>query len=155
MFRVTVLIALLLNLSACSSIWLPSPPPERKVEYYPVVKRQAPPQTVYSRVMWSHLPAPATLQSKEKTPLLQPVMHFDLAKSNLAEALEALAQTIGYRLQYPAKWSKRPISIELTGTVEEALAEVARQAGVSASLDHELRLVKVAEKGVSPSLPRL
>jgi len=135
----------------------PIEPVQRKTEYYKVVRQQLPPEPVYSRLTWSQLPAPAvachSCEAKEKAPLLQPVIQFNLAKSNLAEALEAVSQTIGYRLEFPAKWSKRPISINFTGTVEQALAEIAQQAGVRASLDHELRLVKVVDKKVTPYLP--
>jgi len=126
---------------------------EPRVEYYPVASRQAPIEPVYSRVTWSHLPRPVGNKSAEKGELYQPVIEFSMKNATLLEALEALSQTIGYELRYPTQYGSRAVSMELTGTVEEVLKEVSRQAKVEARLDHRRKLLVVGDFADSPALP--
>ncbi len=126
---------------------------EPREEYYQAATRQAPIEPVYSRVTWSHLPRPVGEQRVEKGQLYQPVIEFSMKNATLLEALEALSQTIGYELRYPTQYGSRAVSMEITGTVEEVLKEVSRQAKVSARLDHKRRILVVGNFADSPSLP--
>lgn len=123
------------------------------VEYYNVPYRKFPPEPVYSRVTWSHLPQPIQPKVRDAAPILMPVLSFELPKSNLEEAVEALAQTIGYGWDFPAGAAKRPVRIRMVGTVEEILKEISRQTKVKAAIDHSRRLVQVFDTEIRPELP--
>ena len=144
-------LALVLGLSvACSS----KEPVEIVIdEYYPST-RQLPPEPVYSRLAWSNLPEPVPSAYSKKSPYLRPVMAFDLPRSNLEEALEALSQTIGYELSYPKKLRRKPVSLQVEGTVDEVAREIARQTNLDVHLNHGARRVEVSQKR-SPVQPRL
>jgi hypothetical protein len=124
-----------------------------RVEYYKTAYRQSPPDPVYSRLTWSQLPKPIMPKSTDNAPYILPTITFELPDTTLGEAIEALAQTMGYRWDYPSGLAKRAIHIRMDGTVEEVLKEIGRQGGVQTMLDHEQRLVRVMGEGVLPSLP--
>lgn len=121
-------------------------------EYRPVTRREAP-EPVYGRVTWAHLPKPVAPKALSNAPYLLPVVSFDLVDSNLEEAIEALAQTMGYDRHYPKSVAKRKVSIKMVGTVEEVLTEIASQAKVTARFEHERKLVRVFEDRMLPQLP--
>ena len=139
------LIASTLLLSACAANKVPEQP------YWPSVRKYKP-QPVYSRMMWSHPPQPIPEQAEEKTLYLSPVIAFELPDSTLQEAITALAQTIGYRWDYPPQLADRSVSIVKTGSVKEILREVGLQAQVATELDHERRLVRVIDTSTIPQL---
>jgi hypothetical protein len=144
-----IIISLLLGgLLGCSS-----DEPLVRIEPYHVAYRQTPPEPVYSRVMWANLPHPITPRSTEDEPYLLPLISFELPDTTVGEAIEALAQTLGYRWDYPSGLGKRKIHMRMDGSVEEVLKEIGRQAGVQTMLDHEQRMVRVMGEGVLPSLP--
>ncbi len=147
--RVTIAAVMVITLAACSS----SSEPVVKIEPYKVAYRQSPPEPVYSRVMWAHPPRPIMPKSTEDAPYLLPQISFQLPDTTVGEAVEALAQTMGYRWDYPSNVGKRKIHLRLDGTIEEVLKEIGRQGGVQTMLDHEQRLVRVMGEGVLPSLP--
>ena len=128
-----------------------------RVEYYDVAYRESPPEPVYSRLSWSHLPAPIKTKSRETAPMIMPSISFELPRSNLQEAIEAVAQTIGYNWSYPKGIGGRPVAIRMVGTVEEVLEEIGRQTRVVAVLDHESRTLRILEsapsKPIAPTLP--
>ncbi|MEZ4753090.1 MAG: hypothetical protein R3A13_02130 [Bdellovibrionota bacterium] len=79
-------------LSACS--WFSSTPVSTASgRTYDVATRQLPPQDVYNRVQWVHLPAP--LPSRELvsygSPTVNPRFNIDLSNSTLEKAARALA----------------------------------------------------------------
>ncbi len=123
-------------------------------ESFKVAYRQSPPEPVYSRLMWSHLPDPIKPKSTEDAPYYLPTITVELPNSTLGEAIEAVATTMGYRWDYPERLGKRPIHLKMEGTVEEILKEINRQGKVRAVLDHPRRLVRVGGNEVQPSLPR-
>lgn len=135
-------VALVCLLAGCSSSSAPAKEPE--IVYTPAF-RKLPPEPVYSRLTWSHLPEPIPGKSKEKPPYLWPVISVDLADATLAEALDALTQTIGYQSYYPVEISERKVSLKMRGTVEEILSVIAGQVGVVAELNHTERMVRVVE----------
>ena len=125
------------------------------IETYTPAYRQLPPEPVYSRLTWSQMPGPIKPKARENTPILMPELQFELPKSTLGEAIEALAQTIGYTWSYPSEAAKRPIAIKMNGTVEDILREISRQASVYSVLDHKERAVKVVSKSMlSPEAPQ-
>jgi hypothetical protein len=99
------------------------------------------------------LPKPIVNSSNEKAPYFQPVISFELGKSNFQEAIEALAQTMGYTWSYPPSLKDRPIAIHMVGSVDEILGEISRQAHVEAEFDHEQRLLRVVDGSTRPQLP--
>ncbi len=123
------------------------------VEYYQPSYRTSPPDPVYNRLTWSHLPAPMRPKATAETPEMLPQISFELGEATLDEAIESLAQTMGYRWHYSKGLAKRPIKIKMEGTVEEVLREIGRQARVEAMFDHEKRLIIVVEGKVQPRLP--
>ena len=127
--------------------------PSVYVEPYHVAYRQAPPEPVYSRLMWSQLPGPIRPKSTAEAPLYLPVVSIELPNATLGEAIEALATTMGYRWDYPSGLARRPVHIKMDGTADEILSEIGRQGGVQTMFDHEARMVRVMGDGVRPSLP--
>ncbi len=128
-----------------------------RVEYYDVAYRQSPPDPVYSRLTWSHLPQPIRTKTRDTSPIIHPSVSFEFPRSNLQEAVEAVAQTIGYNWNYPKGIGSRPIAIRMVGTVEEVLREIGRQARVVAVLDHDNRVLRILESAparpIQPTLP--
>lgn len=145
--RLTVILGLLVG--GCSS----SEPPRVVVDYYDTAFRQTAPEPVYSRLTWSHLPQPIQKKAGDDAPYLMPVVSFELPNSNLEEALQALAQTIGYRWSYPQELAGRRVSIRRTATVVEVLDEIGKQAGVHTELDHVRRMVRAYDPNMAPRLP--
>lgn len=148
---------LLLGMVACSS-----KKEEPIVEYYHPAYRQFPPEPVYSRLSWSHLPAPIQPKSRENAPLLMPTIVFDLPRSTLGEAVEALAQAMGYTWTYPESAKSRRIAIKMTASVDEIAKEIDRQAQVHTVLDNDSRMVRVVTPamidsgaGLSVPVPKL
>lgn len=138
-----LILILLLNV-ACSS------KEPVAVTYYQPAYRTTPPDTVYSRVMWSHPPHPVQPRAKANAPLIMPTVNFDMPNTTFDVAIEALAQSMGYRWDYPSSIAKKKIRIRMEGSVDEVLAEINRQANTSAALDHESRMVRVVD---APRLP--
>ncbi|MFN8391982.1 MAG: hypothetical protein U0136_16955 [Bdellovibrionota bacterium] len=143
-------LTLLTALTACSS----APPPGPEVEYYRAAYRQSPPEPVYGRVTWSHLPQPIKPRSKMDAPLLMPTIAFEFPKSTLGETVQALAQAIGYTWSFPDDAAGRPIAIKMTATVDQVFAEILRQGNVYGVLDHDGRVVRIVSRSmVAPKLP--
>lgn len=127
--------------------------PVEVVEYYQTAYRQYPPDRVYSRATWSHVPHAIAPKTQEPGPLMQPALAVDLPESTLEEAVEALAQMIGYDWHYPENIASRPVSIRMEGTAEEVLDEINKQADVFASFDHNTRTLRVRAMNTMPALP--
>ena len=56
------------------------------VQYYQPAYRALPPDTVYSRVMWSHLPQPIRPRSSNAAPYFMPTVAFELPDATFEEA---------------------------------------------------------------------
>lgn len=137
----------LVSLMACSS------KPVYKIEYYQPAYRQSPPEPVYNRMVWSHLPAPIRPKARNDAPLLLPDVFVELKNATLDEAVEALAQTMGYRWEYPGVTSKSRINIHMEGDVETILGEIRKQSEVPLLMDHDRRMIRLADKNTQPRLP--
>ena len=127
--------------------------PGYKVVYYQPSYRQAPPDPVYSRIMWSHIPEPIKPRTKNEAPLLMPEIFVELKNVTVDEAIEAVAQTMGYRWEQSAGPSNEKISIHMEGTVDEVLKEIRRKTNVFLTLDHDRRVIKLASQTTSPQFP--
>ena len=125
----------------------------RQIEEYRPVTTSSAPEPVYGRVTWAHLPKPIAPKTRHNSPYILPVISFELVDSNLAEAIEALSQSMGYDRHYPKSIAKRKVSIRMEGTLEEVLEEIARQAKVTARFEHERKLIRVFEDKMLPQLP--
>lgn len=145
--RVLTLLTVTSSLMACAA----SEP--KKVDFYRVAFRQHGPEPVYSRFMWSHLPRPFKPKVPETAPYYLPVVRFDMPNSTLEQAVEALAQAMGYRWHYPSAVAKRKIDIRMEASVEEVLAEISAQAKVHGLFDHQQRLVRILDTRMVPKLP--
>lgn len=152
LIALTSLGLLLLVPAGCAKVYQSGP--RTVTEKYRPAMRQLPPEPVYSRLMWSHSPQPIPAATAKKAPYLQPVIQFEFPNSNLEEAIQALAQTMGYRWSLPKELSSRGVSINQSGTVDEILGELGRQARVNAHVDHEQRVVFVVDETTNPKLPR-
>ena len=134
------------GLPACSA-------PEAPKEVYRIAQRQYGPPPVYSRLTWSHLPKPVTPKAQNEAPLVLPIIEFEMPDATLREAVEALAQSLGYRWHYPNRVASRKIQIRMEGTVEEILREISAQTGVYGEFDHERRLLTIVDDRMKPKLP--
>ena len=128
--------------------------PETIVEYYQPAFRTEPTPPIYSRLMWSHQSEPIGQRTAVESSYILPVISFELHQTSLEEAIEALAQTMGYRWHYPKDIAKRSIKINMEGTVEEVLREIGKQANVSAEFDHKNKMVLVRSPNTFPRLPK-
>lgn len=124
-----------------------------KTEPYYTAYRQFPPEPVYSRVTWSHLPMPVQPRTHEEAPYLMPEIYFDMPNSNLGESVEAIAQTMGYQWECPQAIAKKPVRIRMNGTIKEVLDEIDRQAGVKTTMDHQKRSIHVGARQTRATLP--
>lgn len=138
-------LGLLLACSCAAPNRVPKPGEvEISKEYYQMGYRSHPPETVYSRVMWSHLPAPMPHRSRNDSPLLDPEISFELPNSNLSESVQALAQAVGFRWSFPQDRASAPVSINQVGTVSEILAEICRQANLRGQIYIDERMIVVS-----------
>ena len=149
--RTRILVGSLLGISAllqaCSSA------PVYKIVHYQPAYRQEAPQPVYSRLMWSHLPESIKPRSRADAPLMMPEVFVELKDVTADEAVEALAQTMGYRWENSGSASGTRISIHREGTVDEILGEIKAKTNLALELDHENRVIRLADKRLLPALP--
>lgn len=153
MGRFLIILMLVSTVFASCSAHGPNPRDvEKRKVYYKMVTRQHPPEEVYSRVTWSHLPQPIAAKAQNNAPLLEPTISFELPNSSLKESVEALAQAIGFRWDYPPSLSNVPVSINKVGTVSEILTDIEKQAEVKTELNFTDRVIRVIDPSTLPSL---
>lgn len=127
--------------------------PREVTEYYHPTLRQAPAADVYGRLTLAYLPEPVPSAARKKNvPYLSPVMDFDLPDATLAEALEAVGQTIGYRVEYDPALGSRPVSVTREATLDVILTEIGRQANVNVELLHTQRRLVASAVTPAPAL---
>jgi len=149
MKQLAFIIGISIAITACSG----NSEPEVRDVYYQPAFRTEPPEPVYGRVTWSHLPGPTPPAASGNVPYLLPVLSVELPNSNLEEAVLAIAQTMGYRAIYPGTVRNRKISISREGTLTDLLEEIERQARVTAEVNHRERLVRIIDPETVPNLP--
>ena len=123
--------------TGCSDLKPYEPHKERKNFFYPT--RQNAPEPVYNRVKLVHLPSPLPGRSYEREGLTPtpPLLHLELIKASLEEAAQALATANNYSSYCSSFIAKRPITIDVEGTVEEIADKIAVQEHINAIVDHE------------------
>jgi hypothetical protein len=143
-----LVIASCILFSACSA------KPMYRVVYYKPAFRQSPPEPVYSRLMWSHLPEPIRPKARDDAPLMLPEIFVELKNASLDEAVEAVAQTMGYRWEYPGVTSKDRITIHMEGNVEDVLSEIRKQSQTPLAFDHEKKMIRLVDRDTQLRLPQ-
>lgn len=103
--------------------------------------------------MWSHLPEPIKPRTRPDAPLMLPEVFVELKDVTVDEAVEAIAQTMGYRWENSGSALGSRISIHREGTVDEILSEIKAKTNLSLELDHESRVIRLADKRLIPALP--
>ena len=145
-------LALVLLFSACASS-----SDEIIVDYYKPAFRQLPPEPVYGRLAWSMAPQPIKPRVRDTAPFLMPNIVFTMPNARFDDALQTLAQSIGYGWEIdPALGGKR-IAVNMQGPIDEIAVVLEKQVGGSIYLDHENRIVRavVVEAGSVPPSARL
>ncbi len=146
-YRTLILILISLIVVGCSS------KPMYRVVYYKPAYRQSPPEDTYSRLTWSHLPEPTRPKARDDAPLLLPEVFVELKDVSLDEAVEAVAQTMGYRWENPDVKSISRINIHMEGNVEEVLDEIRRQSRIPLAFDHDKRIIRIQDSTTQLRLP--
>ncbi len=127
-------VTLLVGCGPTSKEWEPD---KKEPMVFDVAFRQLPPEPVYNRQRWVHLPEP--LPSKElpdsSAPLIQPVFHMDLKNVTLEEAAKSLALTSRYTSYCASTIASQKISINSLGTTSELAEQISRKANVHVVVD--------------------
>ena len=123
-----------------------------KTEPYKPAFRQEPPEPVYSRVTWSHLPYPAPPETDSRSPLLRPSVKVEFVRATLGEAIRALAKDLHYDNDCPSELCSRTVTLHESGTLDQILENLSAQAKVIATVDHEGRLIRVSAPAPAPLL---
>jgi len=145
--RTISIIGLALLVVGCSGSSVPPEPP------LPPITREAHYEPPYAATSLTQTPDTYPAEVSENTPLLSPTFDLQLRSASLSEALQALAQSIGYGVNVPASVANRRVSVVQVGTVVELLESVAQQGRVTAELDHDARRVRVYDSSTIPKLP--
>jgi hypothetical protein len=111
---------------------------------YSVAFRQLPPQPVYNRVGFAHLPevVPSRELPRSNAANLDPVVHLELKNSTLEEASAVLAAVSRYTNFCSSTIASQRISLNTLGTMQELAEQIAVEAGIKVVVDHENRQVR-------------
>lgn len=145
-----LLVGALFSLQACTI----SHQQQREPEAYRAASRQAAPDPVYRRLRWGHLPAviPAKAESKSATPMMKPVMKFELTNVRLDRLAKLFAETAQYNSYCASAIADKRISLRMLGTLDEAAAEVEKKAAIDITIDHDTRSVRfMPEESAAPA----
>lgn len=152
-------ILVVLALAACGpSIKEWEPHKENKI--HAVSFRQSPPEPVYNRLRWVHLPEvlPDTPKVSAKAPLILPVVHLDLHNETLEDAALILAAPLGYTTYCSSIIAKQKISISRLGTVDELARDISQRKDIHVVIDHdnkEVRFLAGEQEVLEPQAPKL
>jgi hypothetical protein len=130
----------LFTLVGCSTH--PKPTEERKL-FGISVQRYAP-QPVYKRTRLVHLPSPVPKAdpSSSASPLIFPVIHFEIVDASLEEAAKVLGETSRYSAYCASTVADKRITISALGTVDELAEQIAKIAKIETIVDHHNREVR-------------
>ena len=136
-------IVLLCVVSGCAKE--PQAPP--KVEpLYKVGFRQLPPEPVYNRMRWGHLPSVITTAKESEAPLILPEMSFELKNGTVKEGLTLLADAVRYSAKVSSLIADRSLSLTATGTLDELAGKIGRVSGVTVVVDHDARELRASAR---------
>jgi hypothetical protein len=126
--------------SGCSSQKAPTPTGKA----YSVAFRQLPPQPVYNRVGFAHLPevVPSRELPHSNAGNVEPVVHLELKNATLEEASEVLAAVSRYTTFCSSTIASQRISLNTLGTLQELADQISSEAGIKVVVDHDNRQVR-------------
>lgn len=142
---ISAMLAGALAVSACAPARKEFLPDKDKPKVFSVSFRQLPPEPVYARLRWVHLPQvlPASEQPQSGAGLIAPVMHVEFKNASLEEVTRKLAEASRYHSYCASSVAGKTITINMLGTLEEVLAKVSEQASAQAIVDHENRAISM------------
>ncbi|RMG44031.1 MAG: hypothetical protein D6719_02615 [Candidatus Dadabacteria bacterium] len=125
-------------------------PKKRKV--FRVASSQLPPEPVYNRLRWAHLPDPAPARVVyTSAPKIDPIMQLKLNNATLEQAANSLARAMRYRSYVAGTIANQRITINTLGTLDELGAALAKKANVHLVIDHKNKEIRVLKnKAVKP-----
>ena len=118
--------------------------PEEK-QVYRTAFRQLPPQPVYNRTRFVHLPemAPSRELPKSSGSAIIPVVHLELKNATLDEASSVLAAISQYSSYCASTVAKKRVTVNTLGTLQELADEISNKTGATVIIDHQNRQVRV------------
>jgi len=121
--------------------------PERERVGIAPVYRQVPPQPVYNRLRWVHLPEVLPVSSlSSSAPAILPVFHLVLKNATLEDAAHTLAAMTRFDSYCSSSLADRKITIDRLGTLDELAAEIAVAAGITVQIDRASETVRFLPK---------
>lgn len=134
---------LLIFLSGCST---PHYDKLAGTKSYDLATRQLPPDPVYSRLKWVHLPEmyPSMMyKASEDRPRYFPVFHFQINNRELCDAAVQLAGTARYSSYCSSLLKGERITLQALGTIDELAKKIENSSSkVRVVVDHENREVR-------------
>ena len=145
-YRLTLSIVgclLALSLGGCDTT-----KPRFEVEYYKPAMRQLPTEPQYSRTTWSQLPEPMPEAAPSDAPMIAPKVDYAVRSVTVCEAIDALADSMGYRPECPISQRMLRITVQNNGSPAEIAKAIGQQAGINVVLDSQMRVVRVVDDAV-------
>lgn len=143
--RELVITGLLLVLGTCSlGCSGVQPKKDELPKVYNVATRPYPPQPVYNRLRWVRPPSMKPDRDIEgnETPLILPIMQFEVKDEPLKEVVHVFAAMAQYRAYCSSAVGDRVVSIRMIGTMDEIANKIESEAGVEVVIDHENQEVR-------------
>lgn len=118
----------------------------------PPSARQSPPEPPYVTVMEGRPPHPVPQTEKARLGMADKLI-LKLSSTNkyLGDVATDLANQSGYRIFVVPSMSKRRVSIDSSGTIDDLATELAKNAGCKVSVDHIAKEIRF----VAGTTPRL
>lgn len=143
----------IVSLSACGPT-LPTYKPEKARLYSTYAVRQLPPEPVYNRLRYVHLPEPLPERDKtaSKRSVVLPIFEFQVENITLDEAALILASAMRYDSYAAPSIAERKVELTSLGTVDELAQQIAKHTGSYVFVDHNNRQIRfLAQKGLAPN----
>lgn len=149
----TLLMALMLvaicQLTGCGPT-LPTYQPQKARRYLTYAVRQLPPEPVYNRLRYVHLPEPLPARDKlaNENSLMLPVFEFQVENVTLDEAALILASAVRYDSYAAPSIAEREVTLTSLGTVEELAQQLAKDTDSYVFVDHKNKQIRfLAQQG--------
>jgi hypothetical protein len=153
--HLTIAFALIALLSACSSGQY-RPIERKKTRTDKIAFRQIPPEPTYNRLGWSateEMPSKEYARDDSQRPVVSPIIQFEAKQKTLDEIALMLGAASRYRTFVASSISKRRVSLQMLGTLDEISEALERQSGAKIVVDHVLREIRVLGSGyIAPQL---
>jgi hypothetical protein len=99
-------------------------------------------------------PQPIRPKARDNAPFLMPSMVFTMPSARFDDAIQTLAQSIGYGWEVAPELGAKHIAINTEGSVDEIAATLEKQVGGAVYLDHDSRIVRAVVVEAGNSLPQ-